>query len=517
MADKKINIFWNAEFGVQGSGNSQFEYPSGICIAASYMYVVDKQNHRVQKFDLDGNYVSQFGSYGTGNDNFNFPESICSDGTFLYIADSANHRIKIHDLNGVFVKEFGSLGTGNDNFDYPTGIIYAAYQTKAVSDPRLYIVDKQNHRVKKHEVNGTYKSEFGSYGTGDTELNFPEGVAFYKSKIIVSDSGNKVVKFYDTTGGYLHKTNITFDYPTGLAVCDTVITVIDRQANNLVFIDDAGNYISEFGSKGSGHDEFFFPYNAFYADDLFYITDSANHKVKIYDFVVEKDIPEHSDLFVKLTKQLYPTGRAWWMKKGGMFEKMHEGLALSEARVYDSSKNLLNIILPDNDDFSKTDATAWERALGLFYQPYLSLAERKSIILQKMQHPGNIPARQHYLYLQGHLRDIGFDVYVHENKFSDPPVVNNPVAALYGEVNYGQVNYGSAGIAHTLIANHITESLDEGFIVGSDISMRATFFIGGAVFSNTANVPLNRKNEFKNLILKIKPAQMVGFLLINYT
>jgi len=227
------------------------------------------------------------------------------------------------------------------------------------------------------------------------------------------------------------------------------------------------------------------------------------------------------NIFVKLSRQLFPTGRAWWIRKDGVFEQLLQGLSLSEQEVLDTAKTLMYSILPDNDDFTADDATNWERALGLFYQPYLSLADRKEIILRKMQHPGNIPARQHYLYLQGQLRAAGFDVYVHENidtsGFSTV-ILNNPVFSNYGIVKYGEALYGHVGISGmTKVVNNTVQEKDDSFIVGDDTNMRATFFVGDSTFPDFAGVPLNRRKEFRELILKIKPAQTVGFLLINYT
>jgi len=42
-------------------------------------------------------------------------------------------------------------------------------------------------------------------------------------------------------------------------------------------------------------------------------------------------------------------------------------------------------------------------------------------------------------------------------------------------------------------------------------------FVGGVTVGSFANVPLARKNEFRQLILKSKPLHAVGYLFINYT
>lgn len=226
-----------------------------------------------------------------------------------------------------------------------------------------------------------------------------------------------------------------------------------------------------------------------------------------------------------LSRQLLPTGRAFKVPKESYFQKLIDGLAESEKRAYDDALSILNSAIPDNDSFTTDDATDWERRLGLITGDGVSLADRKLGILRKYNHPGEIKARQHYLFLQKQLRDAGFDVYVHENRFPygdgsyytltpfdiDPSFPT--LASQYSSfVQYGQIQYGG-GLGNK-IANFISESLDNAFLVGS--TYRASFFIGGPYLGDYASVPSSRKDEFRQLILRTKPVQTVGFLFINY-
>jgi len=515
MSEYSIDITFNDEFGSQGTGNGEFSYSSGVVILNNEVYVVDKQNHRIQVFDLAGVYQRQFGSVGSGNDNFFFPERITTDGTNLYITDSANHRIKKHQPDGTFILEFGSDGTGNNNFKYPVGIAY--------NSGNLYIADKQNHRIKTHLIDGTYISDFGAYGSNDNNLNFPEGVEIVNSDIIVADSGNNEVKTFNISGVFIKKVSgIIFGYPIDIVrITGNIFGVVDKTRNLLHFFDDTGNNIGEFGNSGSGDGEFFFPIAGSYDNEKLFITDSGNFRVEILNAIPEITVAVYKDDLVKLSEQLYPTGRAWWLQLNTVFRNLHEGLALSESRALEFNTNLLNSILPDNDNFSTDDAANLERALGLFIQPSVNLEDRKAAILRKMQHPGNIPARQHYLYLQGQLQAAGFNVYVHENRVplgGGQYEVRNIIPAICGEFNYNDTVYNNLGISGSFskLANYIDEDKDSGFVFGNDINLRATFFIGGEIFGDYADVSELRKKEFRELILKIKPAQTACWLLINY-
>jgi hypothetical protein len=60
------------------------------------VYVVDQLNNRVQKFDSDGNFLSQWGTAGSGDGQFKHPLYLAVDdsGYNLYVTDSGNGRVE---------------------------------------------------------------------------------------------------------------------------------------------------------------------------------------------------------------------------------------------------------------------------------------------------------------------------------------------------------------------------------------------------------------------------------------
>lgn len=225
-----------------------------------------------------------------------------------------------------------------------------------------------------------------------------------------------------------------------------------------------------------------------------------------------------------LTKQLLPTGRAFKAPLGGWLDGLITALALSEARAYSDALSTLYAILPDNDNFTEEDAAEWEYRLGMIVSPNVPLEARKLAIRRKMNHPGDIPARQHYLYIEGQLQAAGFDVYVFENVFPDggggfePHTIFSIIGSSgiddfqHGDAQHGDGQHG--GAYSNIIANYVDEEQDSLFYIPTDL--KATFFIGGTPLGTYANVDADRKDEFRQLILKLKPVQMVGYLLVNY-
>lgn len=231
------------------------------------------------------------------------------------------------------------------------------------------------------------------------------------------------------------------------------------------------------------------------------------------------------DQIKKLKRQLFPTGLAFKFPDFGYADGLQSAFSVSEAQAYSDALSILDSILPDNDNFTDEDATAWEIRLGLIVNPAVPLVDRKLAIKRKMNHPGGIPARQNYRFLERELRAAGFDVYVYENRFATYPDgydVINPLTASGGVgvvySRHGLIRHGRpsrhGGHYQNIVVNHIDEATDWAFDIGTNF--RSTFFIGYTPFGTFANVDSDRKNEFRQLILRVKPVQTVGFLLVNY-
>jgi hypothetical protein len=242
-----------------------------------------------------------------------------------------------------------------------------------------------------------------------------------------------------------------------------------------------------------------------------------------------------------ITSQLYPTGRAFNLIDGSYFKRLHNALDFSEATAFEDGKFILNHILPDNDNFSTDDAALWEQRLGLITNTLVSLPDRKLAIQRKMNYPGDIKARQSHDFLEGQLQDAGFSVYVHENipetSIYDLLITNNlfqlgnvqlgdsslnalttnylPIVEFFqlNESQVGDFQLNSSEYKNKVV-NHIDEEKDQFFPIFDNY--KPTFFIGGLVKGDFANVSAARKEEFRQLILKIKPVQSVAYLLINY-
>lgn len=249
-----------------------------------------------------------------------------------------------------------------------------------------------------------------------------------------------------------------------------------------------------------------------------------------------------SNKISNLFKQLLPNGRAFYVPFDGWMEKLNTALGGDGTnkmgtyeRAYNDAVSVLDSILPDNDNF--TDGTAdplnndcndWERRLGLIQYGITSAStptrlQRMAAIAVKMAYPGSDRPRQSAGYLQDQLQAAGFNVFVYENIFMPGGVTKTPAqilsstypSAIHGFTQHGQVQHGQLPLKRvTKIANYIEESKDALFVIGSNY--RSTFFIAGAAIDTFADVSIYRKAEFRQMILRLKPAHMCGFMFVNY-
>ena len=91
-------------FGSKGGGKGEFNCPTGLAISPDghHLYVSDRDNHRVQVFTLEGQYVREF---GTGQLKYPHGLTVTSDGSVL-VADKGNDRVALFDKEGKLIHSF---------------------------------------------------------------------------------------------------------------------------------------------------------------------------------------------------------------------------------------------------------------------------------------------------------------------------------------------------------------------------------------------------------------------------
>lgn len=90
--------------GARGTADIAFGPGGRLFIADGY------GNARILEYDATGKRVKQWGTPGTGPGQFNLPHGIALRDGVIYVADRQNGRIQRFDLDGKYLGEWGHLG-----------------------------------------------------------------------------------------------------------------------------------------------------------------------------------------------------------------------------------------------------------------------------------------------------------------------------------------------------------------------------------------------------------------------
>jgi DNA-binding beta-propeller fold protein YncE len=101
--------------------------------------VVEEENERVSQFALDGTFVGTFAGKdeeGSGNGEFNCPSGITVLGSSgeVAVADCNNHSVQIFDSEGNYKRQFGTEGKEDGQLYHPTGLALDAHGNLLVVD-----------------------------------------------------------------------------------------------------------------------------------------------------------------------------------------------------------------------------------------------------------------------------------------------------------------------------------------------------------------------------------------------
>lgn len=143
------------------------------------VYVADGYgNARVHKYTPDGRYLMSWGGPGTAPGQFNVVHNICCDADgWVYVADRENHRIQVFDGNGRFETQWNNLHRPCGLF-MPAGRCPLCYVAEL--GPVLEInrdMPNLGPRISILDSTGKLLAQFGELGLGAGRFIAPHGIA----------------------------------------------------------------------------------------------------------------------------------------------------------------------------------------------------------------------------------------------------------------------------------------------------------------------------------------------------
>lgn len=279
------------EWGSFGAGDSQFNEPYAVAVdSAGDVYVSDTVNHRIQKFDPNGNLLAKWGSFGTASSQFKDPVGLTVDiDGNIWVAEYSGDRVQKFDAETHFLYKWGRRGSLPGQFRIADAVCIDP-------DGHAFVVDKMNHRVQEFLNDSTYVRLWGGLGTDPGTFTFPVGIdCDAGGNLYVAEQGNHRIQKFDNDGNFiiqwggLGTAPGQFNEPVHLDVgADGLVYVPDSKNHRIQVFDADGNFIIQWGASGTGPGEFDEPEGV--ASDghgNIYVADTHNHRIQKFRIVSE--------------------------------------------------------------------------------------------------------------------------------------------------------------------------------------------------------------------------------------
>lgn len=172
----------------------------GVNPANGTLYVADGYaNAHVHTYDPDGNYIGTWGESGTDEGQLNIVHNIDIDSNgYVYIGDRENHRVQIFDENGNYETQWVNMSRAAAVYIDKRGesdIVYVGEYFAGIGSNA--IGTDLGPRVSIYQTDGTLLARVGRESYGDESGRFysPHGIAVdskgdvYVAEVAYSDYG----------------------------------------------------------------------------------------------------------------------------------------------------------------------------------------------------------------------------------------------------------------------------------------------------------------------------------------
>ena len=243
------------------TGSSGVAYFEDNSTGIGQIYVASTTSDDIKVYNLNGSLARTITIASTRYD----PRGLVldSNGT-IYIAEriavtclSNDGTFKWRTGKNASISSNGSSGSENGEFNYAFGITIGP-------DDKLYVADRNNHRIQVLDKNGSFIRKFGSNGTAPGQFDGPRSVGFLPDgNLVVRDdrrlhwfqSDGSFIKRLrendtDLGGGYM-ATSLTGEIIT---YCSKHITT-NTYVHDSYLLDSQGSTIAKFTNDGSSNQE----------------------------------------------------------------------------------------------------------------------------------------------------------------------------------------------------------------------------------------------------------------------
>lgn len=292
-----------ATVGSSGKEPGQFSFSgyirsTSIAVDATYIYVADGGNNRIQKFNNSAPYgfVSTFGTYGSLSGQFSQLRGVVVDATYLYTLEAGNKRIqKFNKTTNAYISEL--IFETEDFFSGLTADATYLYVLKTFQDPVFGFFYSTVLRVNK---------DFSSWASLDSNIDsFMSDVSLVGVEFYCTNNGEaeylKKPSHYDSSlvfineFGNLVRTDGLCNDGTSLYICETTQNKVRAFTVSTLALDDW------FGSAGTLDGQFQEIGKIAYYNNTLYVIDVGNDRVQLITWITATDTNPPTNLALACT------------------------------------------------------------------------------------------------------------------------------------------------------------------------------------------------------------------------
>ena len=228
----------------------ELKYPRSLAIhyKTGNIYIADSDNHRVQVFSCNGDYLFMF------SQNMYLPSGICISQNKVLVTQLLGHCINMYELEGKLIRSVGSEGNGEAQFKHPLDLDVSDRNTN------IYVCDCDNHRIQILTEELKYHSMLGI-----DLLKYPRDVKITRDRILVLADNDPCMFVFNsdhvqtnrliTRGGGKQTSNpCRFDLDREYNI------IMSDWGNHCVYVfNQEGEQVHKLGKEGQGIGEFYHP------------------------------------------------------------------------------------------------------------------------------------------------------------------------------------------------------------------------------------------------------------------
>ena len=248
---KKLPTAYRCKKSSDKKAPGELNYPR--CMSIHYksgkIYIADENNHRVQVFSYNGDYLFMF------SEKMNHPRGICVFQNTVFVTQWGGHCVNSYLLEGKLMKSVGRNGSGEAQFNGSYGIDLSD------KNHNIYVCDYGNNRVQILTEELKYHSMLG-IGL----FTNPRDIKVTRDRVLVLDESDPCMFIFNSehllinriiTRGSGKQTNNPYSFDIDR---DYNIMMSDYINDCVYVFNKEGEHLHKFGKRGQGIGEFYFPW-----------------------------------------------------------------------------------------------------------------------------------------------------------------------------------------------------------------------------------------------------------------